>query len=35
VQAVLVVSVVLVVIFNLLVNVILARLIPSSASRGL
>lgn len=35
VQAVLVVSVVLVVIFNLLVNVILARLIPASASRGL
>jgi peptide/nickel transport system permease protein len=35
VQAVLVVSVILVVIFNLLVNVILARLIPSSASRGL
>jgi peptide/nickel transport system permease protein len=35
VQAVLVISVLLVVIFNLLVNVILARLIPSSASRGL
>jgi peptide/nickel transport system permease protein len=35
VQAVLVVSVVLVVLFNLLVNVILARLIPASASRGL
>jgi peptide/nickel transport system permease protein len=35
VQAVLVVSVLLVVLFNLLVNVILARLIPSSASRGL
>jgi peptide/nickel transport system permease protein len=35
VQAVLVVSVILVVVFNLLVNVILARLIPSSASRGL
>jgi peptide/nickel transport system permease protein len=34
VQAVLVVSVVLVVVFNLLVNVILARLIPASASRG-
>jgi peptide/nickel transport system permease protein len=35
VQAVLVVSVVLVVLFNLLVNIILARLIPTSASRGL
>jgi peptide/nickel transport system permease protein len=35
VQAVLVISVLLVVIFNLLVNVILARLIPSSAYRGL
>jgi peptide/nickel transport system permease protein len=35
VQAVLVISVLLVVIFNLVVNVILARLIPSSASRGL
>lgn len=35
VQAVLVISVLLVVLFNLLVNVILARLIPSSASRGL
>src|ERR1700744_418921 len=35
VQAVLVVSVLLVVLFNLLVNVILARLIPTSASRGL
>lgn len=35
VQAVLVVSVLLVVLFNLIVNVTLARLIPSSASRGL
>jgi hypothetical protein len=35
VQAVLVVSVLLVVLFNLLVNIILARLIPASASRGL
>jgi peptide/nickel transport system permease protein len=35
VQAVLVISVLLVVIFNLVVNVILAQLIPSSASRGL
>jgi peptide/nickel transport system permease protein len=35
VQAVLVISVLLVVIFNLVVNVILARLIPSSASRGI
>ena len=35
VQAVLVISVLLVVLFNLLVNVLLARLIPTSSSRGL
>jgi peptide/nickel transport system permease protein len=35
VQAVLVVSVLLVVLFNLLVNLILTRLIPQSSSRGL